>query len=459
VEPSLKMVNEAFENPELEPKRDVIGTVKGLLETAANMDQRIIEGFKAERGQEISVQLANGVKKLTIVSVKDGKVFGRQTVGTGGALITVPMTFEARDLTLREKIARMGSEESKPDVALIKGLMAWNAKAYPQARKFFAFTHPLLADRLVACVAIAEKIEEEKRVVAAQAVEKPGDEPNAVKISAVAIKPPALSAELAAIEGNVKAIRSYLLDRNPDMLTRECIFKTDKAGKVYRVEIWSENLSDIGALAAFRDLKELVCGARGRMCKLSDLSAVRGLPLESLHVEFAGVRDLSCLKGMALKRIIIRNCPLADLSPLKDMTALEELQLGGTEVKDLSPLKGLKIKRLELCSTRVADIRLLSGMPLESLDISNTKIADLSLLKGKPLTVLQINGSQVKDLRPLEGLALRYLNCRNTAVRSFDPLKKMPLTSIDMDEPNSAAKKILRTLPNLQYVNGQAYER
>jgi hypothetical protein len=28
-----------------------------------------------------------------------------------------------------------------------------------------------------------------------------------------------------------------------------------------------------------------------------------------------------------------------------------------------------------------------------------------------------------------------------------------------MDEPNSAAKKILRTLQKLQYVNGQAYER
>jgi hypothetical protein len=65
----------------------------------------------------------------------------------------------------------------------------------------------------------------------------------------------------------------------------------------------------------------------------------------------------------------------------------------------------------------------------------------------------------VKDLRPLEGLALRYLNCRDTAVVNFDPLKNMPLTSIDMDEPTSFAKKVLRTLPNLQYVNGQPYER
>jgi serine/threonine-protein kinase len=585
VEPTLKMVNQAYEDPELEPKRDVIGTVKGLLESAATIDQRIIDSLKAEIGREVSVQLTNGVKKLTIVSVKDGKVSGQQVVRTGGSLITVPLTFEARDLSQREKIVRMGSEESKPDVALIKGLMAWNAKAYPQARKFFAFTHPLLADRLVACVAAAERIEEEKRVAAAQAVEKPGDEPDAVKTNAVAIKPPALSGKLAAIEGNADAIRSYLLDRNPDMLTRECIFKTDKAGKVFRVEIWSENVSDIGALAAFRDLKELVCGARGRVCKLSDLSAVRGLPLESLYVEFAGVRDLSCLKGMTLKRIAIRHCPLADLSPLKDMTSLQELQLKGTEVKDLSPIKGMKLKRLELCSTRVADIRLLSGMPLESLeisdtmvkdisvikdmplrslnlaksrvfnfaplsglaltslnvtgtqfrelsrlkamplkslymgdisvtdlsplrghqlgelflvgiqardysvfkdmpirvlnlsgsraedlvfvkdmplerlDISDTKIADLSPLKGKPLTHLQINGTQVNDLRPLEGLALKYLNCRNVAVSNFDPLKNMPLTSIDMDEPNSAAKKILRSLPKLEYVNGQSYER
>jgi hypothetical protein len=56
-------------------------------------------------------------------------------------------------------------------------------------------------------------------------------------------------------------------------------------------------------------------------------------------------------------------------------------------------------------------------------------------------------------------LALKYLNCRNVAVSNFDPLKNMPLTSIDMDEPNSAAKKILRSLPKLEYVNGQSYER
>jgi Leucine-rich repeat (LRR) protein len=98
-------------------------------------------------------------------------------------------------------------------------------------------------------------------------------------------------------------------------------------------------------------------------------------------------------------------------------------------------------------------------MPLERLDISDTKIADLSPLKGKPMTHLQINGSQVKDLRPLEGLALKYLNCRNAAVLNFEPLKNMPLTSIDMDEPNSAAKKKLRSLPKLEYVNGQSYER
>jgi Leucine-rich repeat (LRR) protein len=586
VAPSLKVVNEAIEDPDLEPRRDVIGTVKGQLEAAVNTDQRIIEGFKAERGQEISVQLINGVKKLTIISVKDGKVSGQQTVGTGGSLITIPVTFEARDLSPREKLARMGSEESRPDVALVKGLMAWNVKAYPQARKFFAFTHPLLADRLVACVAAAEKTraDEERKAAVAQAVEKAGDGPDGVKTSAPAIKPPPLPAKLAALEGKAEAIRGYLLDRNPDLLARDCVFKTDKAGQVYGVEIWSDHLLDIRALAACRDLRELVCGARGRACKLSDLSAVRGLPLEILHVESALVRDISCLKGMALTRITIRKCPLADLSPLKDMTTLEELQLWGTEVKDLLPLRGLKIRRLELASTRVADIRLLSGMPLEvldisdttikdisaikgmplntlnlarsgvynfatltgmaltslnvegtqfrdlsrlkgmplkslglghvsvadlsllrgyqlaevslagslardysvlkdmpirvlnvsgsraedlsfvkdmpldRLDISNTKISDLTLLKGKPLTVLQINGSQVKDLRPLEGLALRYLNCRNTAVTSLDPLKNMPLISIDMDEPDGAAKKVLRTLPNLRYVNGQTYE-
>ena len=34
----------------------------------------------------------------------------------------------------------MGSEESQTDVALVKGLMALNSKAYPRARKYLGMT-------------------------------------------------------------------------------------------------------------------------------------------------------------------------------------------------------------------------------------------------------------------------------------------------------------------------------
>jgi len=586
VGPALLAVHDASEDQDLALKRETINTVKGLLEDAANMDARIIEGFIADQGREIKVHLTSGVTQLTIVGVKDGKVSCLKAMKTGSSVFTVPLTFEARDLAVREKIARMGSEDSPP-VALIKGLFAWQAKAYPHARRFFACTHPLLADRLVACVVAAEakQVEDATREVAPQIVAQDVAEPEVLPANDVPIKPAALSAQLAALEGKTDAIRDFLLDRNPGLLTRECSFTADTAGKVYRAEIWSGNLVNIGGLAAFRDLKELVCGTRGGVNKLADLSALRGLPLEYLYVESARVQDLSFLRGMALKRIAIVNCPLTDLSPLKDMTSLEELLLRGTEIKDLSPLKGLKIRRLDLASTRVfdlrplsdlplehldisnsqikditvlrtmplrslnlarsrvfnfsalkglpltslnvegtqfRDLRLLTGMPLKSLaignidvtdlaslkghqlvelslvgckardyavlkdmpmrilnmngskvedlafvnnmpldnlDISNTKIADLSPLKGRPLKSLQINNSQVRDLRPIEGMALTFLSCQNVPVRNFDPLNKMPLTSIVMDGPTEAARKILRTMPNLKYVNGREYER
>jgi internalin A len=63
--------------------------------------------------------------------------------------------------------------------------------------------------------------------------------------------------------------------------------------------------------------------------------------LEELYIDNTQIKDLSPISGLRnLKILVCSNTPVADLSPLKGMTELEVLDIRtGTGVKDLSPLK------------------------------------------------------------------------------------------------------------------------
>ncbi len=119
--------------------------------------------------------------------------------------------------------------------------------------------------------------------------------------------------------------------------------------------------------------------------------------------------------------------------PLRAWPNLESCQLGGRQLKDLSPLAGLKWKELKLNSTVVVDLTPISGMPLSTLLlIFNSKLSDLSPLAGMPLTTLSLwNCSEVFDLKPLAGMPLVLLDCRGTKVFDLSPLAKLPLTNLE----------------------------
>ena len=120
--------------------------VQGLLEAAADMDGRVLGSFDAQRGQEVTVQLAAGPRKVTIADVANGKVHAY--VATGVRDATAEIWFGVADLATSERLARMGPDRD-PDVALVKGLMALAANAPARARSYFQHTDPLLAGRLL----------------------------------------------------------------------------------------------------------------------------------------------------------------------------------------------------------------------------------------------------------------------------------------------------------------------
>jgi Leucine-rich repeat (LRR) protein len=121
-------------------------------------------------------------------------------------------------------------------------------------------------------------------------------------------------------------------------------------------------------------------------------------------IDLAGCRvsDLSPLAGMSsLRRLRLDHNPVRDLSPLRGLK-LTHLDLRGTDVKDLSPLKGMPLQRLVLDQTPAEDLRPLLGMPLQHLDIDGTPAGDLTPLTGMPLTYLKLNiAAPYRDFRLL----------------------------------------------------------
>ena len=128
-----------------------------------------------------------------------------------------------------------------------------------------------------------------------------------------------------------------------------------------------------------------------------------------------------------LTELILFRLPIRDISPLAGLD-LRSLDLGMTEVSDLTPVSSMKnLEHLFLWGTPVTDLGPLRGLPLTELHCWNTSVASLEPLRECPLKRLKTNRSQVTDLEPLRGLPLEELVCSDTNVRTLEPVVDCPL--------------------------------
>jgi serine/threonine protein kinase/Leucine-rich repeat (LRR) protein/DNA-directed RNA polymerase subunit RPC12/RpoP len=191
---------------------------------------------------------------------------------------------------------------------------------------------------------------------------------------------------------------------------------------------------------------------------VTDISPVRGLVgLQSLECEGseAGkgkVSDLSPLKGMKLKRFWCQWTQVSDLSPLKDMP-LELFRCNGTLVTDLSPLKGMNLWFVECGGTKISDLSPLRNMPLGHLQIANTKVTDLSPLKEMKLGFLMICGTEVADLTPLKGMPLSVFWGNEARVTDLSPLRGILLTELYCDFRPERDAELVRSIKTLEKIN------
>ncbi len=196
----------------------------------------------------------------------------------------------------------------------------------------------------------------------------------------------------------------------------------------------SVNTDEVLNIAPVRALAGLIyfdCrGTYPNKGKLSDLSPLKGMTIRRLDCSSTQVADLTPLTGLPLTWLHFNHNPVFDISPLKGMP-LDNLGCADTRMSDLSPLKGMKLKSLGAQNLWMTDLSPLEGMPLTVLDLYHTGVTDLKPLRGMPLVVLNLHDVPVSDLSPLKGMTtLRTLALAGSEVSDLTPLAGLKLTTL-----------------------------
>jgi serine/threonine protein kinase/Leucine-rich repeat (LRR) protein len=214
-------------------------------------------------------------------------------------------------------------------------------------------------------------------------------------------------------------------------------------------------------LAPLRDLPLERLGLRAG--SFSDLSPLAGLRLRELYLDgSANVTDVSALTEIKTLEKLTLPAQARNIGALKKLTEMQMLSFKATDKAPFLPtstaavfwkeyerdswrtelldkllVAGLKPKvfkqledktwEMDLGKSDLSDLTILSGAPISSLKIGQSKVTDLAPLRGMQLKKLAINETKVTDLSPLEGMPIEELFLSNTKVANLSVLQHMPL--------------------------------
>lgn len=186
--------------------------------------------------------------------------------------------------------------------------------------------------------------------------------------------------------------------------------------------------------------------------EVRDISPLAGLRIHKLDLYQCSVSDLTPLSGLPLEALALDRTKVTDLRPLSGMP-LQYLSLSETDVSDLTPLAGCPLKQLNLVRTKVSDLSPLARCPLETLWLNETPVKDLFPLRHVPLVSLTIAGTPVEDLSPLKGMPLRRLHIARSQVTDLTPLRWLRLERLVFTPSRiKTGLDIVRNMPTLREI-------
>ena len=165
--------------------------------------------------------------------------------------------------------------------------------------------------------------------------------------------------------------------------------------------------------------------------KSTDFESLAILPIEELNLSGCSIQNLSFTHSMPLTRLDLSGTNILDLRPLSEKP-LEKLFLQNSKVENLSPLADCPLEELNLNKTLISDLAPLRGSPLRYLELRKTEVNDLSPLMESPLENLTLPGSPIFSIAPLTYCPLKNLNLIGLDLDDLSPLKEMQLASLSI---------------------------
>ncbi|MCA9071109.1 MAG: protein kinase, partial [Planctomycetaceae bacterium] len=277
----------------------------------------------------------------------------------------------------------------------------------------------------------------------------------------------------------VEFVRKELKRLNPEFDDSTLKYKIEN-GIVVELTFLSDYVSNISPVAILTGLQSLSCEGTStappygqyesaKLSPLSDLSPLKGLPLESLACGATEVSDLEPLRGMPLEHFRCAHSPVSDLSAL-DPKRLKTLWVGKTKVTDESlahfegctNLRTLMVAVTDVTNEGIGYFR--KCRDIEKLSLAGTGITDegLGLFKGcTGLKSLKVNWTKVsnkglENFSNCENLTSLVVGHSNVDHYGLAPFADRKLTELDLEKTgvtDEALKLYFKSCDNLRTLN------
>ncbi len=175
--------------------------------------------------------------------------------------------------------------------------------------------------------------------------------------------------------------------------------------------------------------------------------------LEIVSLSHNPMTNLKGLETFNLRRLTATSCKLDDISALRGMSKLDILLLPDNNIKDLSPLKGLKISNLDVSQNEITSLDDIAGERLKTLMANNSQIVSMPKTFFPVLKKLALKRSQIKDLKFLrQMLKLEYLTLSNSSLTSLQGLESVRLRTLDISGSPIKNYEALRSQGSLEWI-------
>ena len=191
----------------------------------------------------------------------------------------------------------------------------------------------------------------------------------------------------------------------------------------------------------------------------AELDSKLKLVTQKQRVDLSGIREIISLEPLSelsdLTWLDVSGTSIEDLAPVRNLNKLKVLKANSTLINDLTALKyNISLEELEVANTTIEDLGVLATLRnLQKLNLNNTQVSRISNLKSCPnLTTVNLGGTRIANIGILQDFEhLKNIDISNTSIRDLGPLRNMKeLQSLNISGSAVSNLQALSEMVNLR---------